>query len=57
MTKKEIERATYINESKKKRKEKAQKDRKGWTGFRSTVYQDKTKYNRKKLKKVLDSDY
>lgn len=56
MTKREIERATYVNESKKKRKEKASEGRKEWTGFRSTYYTDRTKYNRKKFKKVLDTD-
>lgn len=54
MTKKELEKAIYINESKKVRKAKAAQDRKDWTGFRSVVYQDKTKYNRKKFKKLLD---
>lgn len=54
MTKRELEKATYVNESQKRRKEKASKDRKEWTGFRSTQYQDKTKYNRKKIKKTLD---
>ena len=56
MTKKELDKATYVNESKKKRKEKANKDRKEWTGFRPTVYKDKTKYDRKKFKKVVDKD-
>lgn len=54
MTKKELARATYINESKKMRKEKASENRTEWTGYRSTVYKDKTKYDRKKFKKVLD---
>lgn len=55
MTNKELERCTYVNESKKRRKEKASKDRKDWTGFRSTQYKDKTKYDRKKIKKTLDN--
>lgn len=54
MTKREMERMAYVNESKKKRKEKASEGRKEWTGFRPTVYKDKTKYNRNKMKKVLD---
>ena len=54
MTKQEISRIVYVNESKKRRKEKASKNRKDWNGLRPAVYQDKTKYNRKKLKKLLD---
>lgn len=54
MTKQEISRIIYVNEPKKRRKEKASKNRKDWTGLRPAVYQDKTKYNRKKLKKLLD---
>lgn len=56
MTKKELARATYVNKSKKARKEEASEGRKDWTGFRSTVYADKTKYNRKKMKKELDKE-
>lgn len=56
MTKKELERATYINESKKKRKEKVSEGRKEWTGYRPTIYKDKTKYDRKKFKKALDNE-
>ena len=44
MTKKELARAIYVNESQKKRKEKAAEGRVVWTGVRSTSYQDKTKY-------------
>jgi hypothetical protein len=54
MTKKTIERALYINESKKRRKEKASKNRKDWVGMRPAYYQDKTKYNRKSYKEILD---
>lgn len=54
MTKKEIERMLYVNESKKRRKEKASEGRKDWTGLRPVVYKDKTKYDRKKMKKILD---
>lgn len=56
MTKREIERATYVNESKKKRKEKAKKNRADWVGLRPAYYKDKTKYDRKKFKKVLTDD-
>ena len=52
MTKKEIERATYINKSKKQRKEEAKKNREDWVGLRHTFYKDKTKYNRQRDKKV-----
>ena len=56
MTRKELERATYVNESKKKRKEKASEGRRDWVGCRSVVYKDRKKYDRKKFKKVLDND-
>ena len=52
MTKKEIERATYVNKSKKQRKEEAKKNREDWVGLRPTFYKDKTKYNRQRDKKV-----
>lgn len=52
MTKKQLEKAIYVNESKKKRKEKASKNRKDWVGLRPTIYKDKTKYNRQAYKKV-----
>ena len=52
MTKKEIKRATYINKSKKQRKEEAKKNREDWVGLRPTFYKDKTKYNRQRDKKV-----
>lgn len=54
MTNKEIARAIYINESKRKRKEKASQNRKTWVGIQSTTFADKKKYNRKKMKKELD---
>lgn len=54
MTKREIDRAIYVNESKRKRKEKASQNRKTWVGIQSTTFADKTKYNRKKMKKELD---
>ena len=50
--KKELERAIYVNESKKKRKEKASQGRKDWTGLRPVVYKDKSKYDRKRDRKV-----
>lgn len=56
MTKKELEKAVYINESKKKRKEKANQNRQTWVGVRSAVFEDKKKYNRKKFKKALDKE-
>lgn len=56
MTKKELEKAIYINESKKKRKEKANQNRQTWVGVRSAVFEDKKKYNRKKFKKALDKE-
>ncbi len=51
MTKREIERSLYVNESKKKRKEKASQGRKDWTGLRPTVYKDKSKYDRNREKR------
>lgn len=56
MTKKELEKAVYINESKKKRKEKANQNRQTWVDVRSAVFEDKKKYNRKKFKKTLDKE-
>lgn len=50
--KKEIERMIYVNESKKKRKERASTHRKDWTGIRPAIHKDKTKYNRQKNKKI-----
>lgn len=54
MTKKQLEKAVYVNESKKKRKEKASKNRKDWVGLRPTVYKDKTKYDRRKSKREVE---
>lgn len=54
MTKKELEKAIYVNESKKHRKLKTSKNRKDWVGMRPTVFKDKTKYDRKKFKKIID---
>ncbi len=52
MTKREIERSLYVNKSKKKRKEKASQGRKDWTGLRPAVYKDKSKYDRKREKRI-----
>jgi hypothetical protein len=57
MTKKQLEKAVYVNESKKKRKEKASKNRKDWVGLRPTVYKDKTKYDRQKSKREVEKCY
>ena len=57
MTKKQLEKAVYVNESKKKRKEKASKNRKDWIGLRPTVYKDKTKYDRQKSKREVEKCY
>ena len=57
MTKKQLQKAVYINESKKKRKEKASKNRKDWVGLRPTVYKDKTKYDRQKSKREVEKCY
>lgn len=54
ITKKEVDRTLYINESKKKRKEKANENRILWTGVRSTSFEDKKKYNRKRSKKIVN---
>ena len=54
MTKREIERAVYVNESKKKRKEKASQDRKDWTGLRPVVYKNKSKYDRKRDRRIKE---
>lgn len=54
MTKKELEKAIYVNESQKKRKEKTAQNRQTWVGIRPTVFSDKKKYNRQKFKKILD---
>ena len=42
---------------KKKRKEKASKNRKDWVGLRPTVYKDKTKYDRQKSKREVEKCY
>lgn len=53
MTKKAIEKANYVNISKKKRKELAKANRgETFTGFRPTFFKDKTKYNRQQYKKI-----
>lgn len=57
MTKKQLEKAVYVNESKKKRKEKASKNRKDWVGLRPIVYKDKTKYDRQKSKREVEKCY
>ena len=57
MTKKQLEKAVYVNESKKKREEKASKNRKDWVGLRPTVYKDKTKYDRQKSKREVEKCY
>lgn len=57
MTKKQLEKAVYVNESKKKRKEKASKNHKDWVGLRPTVYKDKTKYDRQKSKREVEKCY
>lgn len=54
MTKREIEKAVYVNESKKKRKEKASQGRKDWTGLRPVVYKDKSKYDRKRDRRIKE---
>lgn len=52
MTKKAMEKANYVNISKKKRKELAKANRKDtFEGYRPTFFKDKTKYNRQKYKK------
>lgn len=56
MTKKKLERAVYINESAKKRKEQANKNRQSWTGIRPAVFGSDKKYNRQKFKKALDRE-
>ena len=53
MTKKAIEKANYVNISKKKRKELAKANRvDSFEGYRPTFFKDKTKYNRQKYKKI-----
>lgn len=55
MTKKQISKTTYVNISKKERKEIIKANRgETFVGCRPAYFADKTKYNRKKLKKVLD---
>lgn len=54
MIKREIERVIYVNESKKKRKEKAAQGRKDWTGLRPVVYKDKSKYDRKRDRRIKE---
>ena len=57
MTKKELKKSTYINISKKARKEKIKAQRgETFVGSRPTFFADKTKYNRKKFKKISE-DY
>lgn len=58
MTTKKIQSATYVNISKKKRKEQAKENRgETFVGYRSTYFKDKTKYNRQKNKKIKDWGY
>lgn len=53
MTKKALDKANYVNISKKKRKELAKANRKDtFEGFRPTYFKDKTKYNRQAYKKI-----
>lgn len=53
MTKKTIDKANYVNISKKKRKELAKLNRGDtFEGYRPTYFKDKTKYNRQKYKKI-----
>ena len=53
MSKKKIDKATYVNVSKKKRKEQAKENRgETFVGYRSVFFKDKTKYNRQKNKKI-----
>ena len=55
MSKKKIDKATYVNVSKKKRKEQAKENRsETFEGYRSTYFKDKTKYNRQRDKKIED---
>ncbi len=52
MTKKQISKATYVNISKKERKEIIKANRgETFVGCRPAYFADKTKYNRKKFKK------
>ena len=54
MTKKEMARRTYTNVSKKARKEQIKSQRgETFVGCRPTYFSDKTKYNRKKLEKIV----
>lgn len=55
MTKKKMERANYVNISKRERKEKIKSERgETFVGCRPTYFADKTKYSRKqKHKKAL----
>lgn len=58
MTKKQLEKSTYVNISKKARKEKIKAERgETFIGSRPAFFADKTKYNRKKLKRVSEEDY
>lgn len=54
MTKKKLERAVYVNESQKRRKEKTSKNRQSWAGIRPAIFESNKKYNRQKFKKELD---
>ena len=53
MTQTELNRIVYVNESRKKRKEKAIQNRREWTGIRNTVFKNKKAYNRQRMKKEL----
>lgn len=53
MTKKQMAKVTYTNISKKARKEQSKAKRgETFVGCRPTYFEDKTKYNRKRLGKV-----
>ena len=55
MTKKKIDKANYVNVSKKKRKEIARANRGDtFEGYRPVYFRDKTKYNRQKSKQIKD---
>lgn len=52
MTKKKMERANYVNVSKRERKEKIKSERgETFVGCRPTFFADKTKYSRKQKHK------
>ena len=53
MSKKKLAKASYTNISKKARKEKIAADRgETFVGCRPTYFKDKTKYDRKRFKKI-----